>query len=177
LFQDDRRGDQDGFQPDGGDDGRRENADCADLRIVPTLGRFPCFTDKRDLVNAAYTEVGDPPGVPLEAAADAADPLLSTLEALLPLDEDRIRDWRLLFTFLGLAATDAALTAEQRSRVTTARARIEQAIAAEQEAGHLRTDIDAEATGRFLLAVVLGRRSSTRPAGPKIASAAGCTAH
>jgi len=106
---------------------RRENADCADLRIVPTLGRFPCFTDKRDLVNATYTEVGDPPGVPLEAAADAADPLLSTREALLPLDEDRIRDWRLLFTFLGLAATDAALTAEQRSRVTTARARIEQA--------------------------------------------------
>jgi hypothetical protein len=174
LFQDDRRGDQDGFQPDGGDDGRRENADCADLRMVPTLGRFPCFTDKRDLVNANYAEVGDPPGVPLEAAAD---PLLSTLEALLPLDEDRIRDWRLLFTFLGVAATAAALTAEQRSRVTTARARIEKAIAAEQEAGHLRTDIDAEATGRFLLAVVLGRRSSTRPAGPKIASAAGCTAH
>ena len=80
---------------------RRENADCADLRIVPTLGRFPCFTDKRDLVNATYTEVGDPPGVPLEAAADAADTLLSTLEALLPLDEDRIREWRLLFTFLG----------------------------------------------------------------------------
>ena len=70
------------------------------------MGRFPCFTDKRDLVNATYTEVGDPPGVPLEAAADAADPLLSTLEALLPLDEDRIRDWRLLFTFLGLAATE-----------------------------------------------------------------------
>jgi len=155
---------------------RRENADCADLRIVPTLGRFPCFTDKRDLVNATYTEVGDPPGVPLEAAADAADPLLSTLEALLPLDEDRIRDWRLLFTFLGLAATDAALTAEQRSRVTTARPH-RASPAAEQEAGHLRTDIDAEATGRFLLAVVLGRRSSTRPAGPKIASAAGCTAH
>lgn len=75
---------------------RRENADCADLRIVPTLGRFACFTDKRDLVDATYTEVGDPPGVPLEAAADAADPLLSALEALLPLDEDRIRDWRLL---------------------------------------------------------------------------------
>jgi len=176
LFQDDRRGDQDGFQPDGGDDGRRENADCADLRIVPTLGRLPWCTDKRDLVNATYTEVGDPPGVPLEAAADAADPLLSTREALLPLDEDRIRDWRLLFTFLGLAATDVALTAEQRSRVTTARPH-RASPAAEQEAGHLRTDIDAEATGRFLLAVVLGRRSSTRPAGPKIASAAGCTAH
>jgi AcrR family transcriptional regulator len=143
---------------------------------VPTLGRFPCFTDKRDLVNATYTEVGDPPGVPLEAAADAADPLLSTLEALLPLDEDRIREWRLLFTFVGLAATDVALTAEQRSRVTTARARIEQAQRQSRKRV-MRTDIVAEATGRFLLAVVLGRRSSTRPAGPKIASAAGCTAH
>ena len=154
---------------------RRENADCADLRIVPTLGRFPCFTDKRDLVNATYTEVGDPPGVPLEAAADAADPLLSTLEALLPLDEDRIRDWRLLFTFLGLAATEPH-SPQNNAPASPRRARIEQAQRQSRKRV-MRTDIVAEATGRFLLAVVLGRRSSTRPAGPKIASAAGCTAH
>ena len=114
------------------------------------------FTDKHDLVNATYKEVGDRVTSRLDAAVHSADSMQSVLEALLPLDEDRIRDWRLLFTFLGLAATDTDLTAEQRSRTTTARIRIEQAIVAEQEAGQVRTDIDAEATGRFLLAVVLG---------------------
>lgn len=114
------------------------------------------FTDKHDLVNATYKEVGDRVTSRLDAAVHSADSMQSVLEALLPLDEDRIRDWRLLFTFLGLAATDADLTAEQRTRATTARIRIEQAIVAEQEAGQVRTDIDAEATGRFLLAVVLG---------------------
>jgi TetR/AcrR family transcriptional regulator, transcriptional repressor of bet genes len=114
------------------------------------------FSDKRDLVQATYTEVGDRVASRLEAARDSADPLQSTLEALLPLDEDRRQDWRLLFTFLGLAATDADLTAEQRSRATSARSRIEQAIVRQQQAGHLRMDIDTEAAGRFLLAVVLG---------------------
>jgi AcrR family transcriptional regulator len=114
------------------------------------------FTDKHDLVNATYKEVGDRVTSRLDAAVHSADRLPSVLEALLPLDEDRIRDWRLLFTFLGLAATDAELTAEQLTRATTARTRIEQAIVAEQDAGLLRPDIDAEATGRFLLAVVLG---------------------
>jgi AcrR family transcriptional regulator len=114
------------------------------------------FTDKRDLVDATYAEVGDRVTSRLDTALDSADPLPSVLETLLPLDEDRIRDWRLLFAFLGLAATDAELTAEQRNRATTARIRIEQAIVAEQEAGHVRTDIDVQAAGRFLLAVVLG---------------------
>ena len=114
------------------------------------------FTDKRDLVHATYAEVGDRVTSRLDAALDSADPLPSVLEALLPLDEDRVRDWRLLFTFLGLAATDADLTAEQRARATAARIRIEQGITAEQRAGQLRTDVDAEATGRFLLAIVLG---------------------
>ena len=114
------------------------------------------FTDKRDLVDATYASVGDRVTSRLDAALDSSDPLPSVLEALLPLDEDRVRDWRLLFTFLGLAATDADLTAEQRARATAARIRIEQAITAEQRAGRLRTDVDAEATGRFLLATLLG---------------------
>ena len=114
------------------------------------------FTDKRDLIKATYTEVGERVTSRLEVAGESADSLQSILEALLPLDEDRIRDWRLLFTFLGLAATDIELSAEQRARATTARHRIEQAVAAEQHAGRLRRDIDAEAVGRLLLAVVLG---------------------
>ena len=114
------------------------------------------FTDKHDLITATYTEVGDRVTARLAAAADSTDPLPSILEALLPLDQDRIRDWRLLFTFLGLAAADTELTAQQRSRATAARIRIEQAIHAEQDTGLLRPDIDPEAAGRLLLALVLG---------------------
>jgi len=114
------------------------------------------FTDKRDLINAIYAEVGDRVTSRLDAAGDPADSLVPVLEALLPLDNDRTRDWRLLFTFLGLAATDAELTAEQRDRAATARHRIERAVLAEQRAGRLRKDIDAETVGRLLLAVVLG---------------------
>jgi hypothetical protein len=150
--------------------------------IVPTSGLCRRWADSlASPTNATWSTPPTPKSATrlacrLEAAADAADPLLSTLEALLPLDEDRIRDWRLLFTFLGLAPPTPH-SPQNNAPASPQRARIEQAIAAEQEAGHLRTDIDAEATGRFLLAVVLGRRSSTRPAGPKIACAAGCTAH
>ena len=114
------------------------------------------FTDKRDLVKATYAEVGDRVTARLEAARNSPDGVLAVLEGLLPLDEDRVRDWRLLFTFLGLAATDAELTAEQRSRANTARTRVEEAVRAEQHAGLLRTDIDVEAAGRFLLSLVLG---------------------
>jgi TetR/AcrR family transcriptional repressor of bet genes len=115
------------------------------------------FADKRDLVDATYKHVGDRVAARLDAAAGVScAPLLATLEALLPLDEDRIRDWRLLFTFLGVAATDAELTAEQRTRAAAARARIQAVLVAEQAAGHLPADIDVATTARFLLSVVLG---------------------
>jgi AcrR family transcriptional regulator len=115
------------------------------------------FTDKRDLIEATYKQVGDRVTARLQAAAAASpEPLLATLEALLPLDDDRVRDWRLLFTFLGMAATDAELTAEQRARAAGARARIEQALIAERQAGHLPADVDIDGSARFLLSLVLG---------------------
>ena|SRR3712207_2775633 len=115
------------------------------------------FADKRDLVRATYTHVGDRVSARLEAAA-ATKPgrLVATLEALLPLDEQRTRDWRLLFTFLGLAATDAELSAEQRERAAAARLRIEEALVAEQSVSNARDDIDVGATARALLSAVLG---------------------
>lgn len=114
------------------------------------------FADKRDLVTATYAEVGDRVTSRLDAVAGSAEPLLGVLEALLPLDADRIRDWRLLFTFLGVAATDAELAEEQRARAATARARIERAVLTEQSAGRLRADLDPDATARQLLSVALG---------------------
>ncbi len=114
------------------------------------------FTDKRDLVTATYREVGDRVAARVEAARSSQDVLVAILEALLPLDEDRTRDWRLLFTFLGLAATDAELTAEQRDRAAAARAQIETALADDKQAGRIPPDADVPASARSLLSFVLG---------------------
>jgi AcrR family transcriptional regulator len=92
----------------------------------------------------------------MEAARGTRDPLAAILAALLPLDADRTRDWRLLFTFLGLAATDAELTAEQRARAGAARAQIETALDGDKQAGRIPPDADAAALARHLLSLVLG---------------------
>ncbi|MGH3152622.1 MAG: TetR/AcrR family transcriptional regulator [Streptosporangiaceae bacterium] len=114
------------------------------------------FTSKRDLVTATYREVGDRVAARLEAARGTQDPLAAILAALLPLDADRTRDWRLLFTFLGLAATDAELTAEQRARAGAARAQIEAALDDDKQAGRIPADADTAALARHLLSLVLG---------------------
>jgi AcrR family transcriptional regulator len=114
------------------------------------------FSDKRDLVTATYREVGDRVAARVEAARSSDDRLVAILEALLPLDEDRTRDWRLLFTFLGLAATDAELTAEQRGRAAAARAQIETALADDKQAGRIPSDADVPTLARSLLSLVLG---------------------
>jgi AcrR family transcriptional regulator len=114
------------------------------------------FADKRDLVMATYRQVGDRVAARVEAARGSEDRLVAILEALLPFDEDRTRDWRLLFTFLGLAATDAQLTAEQRDRAAAARAQIEAALTDDKQAGRIPRDADVAALARFLLSLVLG---------------------
>jgi TetR/AcrR family transcriptional regulator, transcriptional repressor of bet genes len=115
------------------------------------------FADKRDLVDATYKQVGDRVNARLEAAADVAgDRLLAVLEALLPLDDDRRRDWRLLLAFLGLAATDAALTDEQQGRAAAARHRVQHVLLEEQRSGRVLPDVDVDAAARSLLSLALG---------------------
>ena len=133
------------------------------------------FTDKRDLVTATYREVGDRVATRVEVARTSEDRLVAMLEALLPLDEDRTRDWRLLFTFLGLAATDAELTAEQRDRAAATRSQIETALTSDKRArphpgGHRRgggSRVPAVARARH------GHASAVRSGGV----AAGADAH
>jgi TetR/AcrR family transcriptional repressor of bet genes len=114
------------------------------------------FSDKRDLVLATYRHVGDRVNQRLQAAAtaDSSHPLLRTLEALLPLDAERTRDWRLLFTFLGVAATDPELAAEQRTRLRSARKHIQRVL--DQDAPKATRTNHNGATAGHLLAVVLG---------------------
>lgn len=114
------------------------------------------FHDKRDLVMATYRQVGERVADRLETAAATPHPLRATLDALLPLDAQRVRDWRVLFAFLGPAATDVDLTTEERVRLRAARTRVRAAVATEVTSGCLPSVTDADAVARGLLAVVLG---------------------
>jgi TetR/AcrR family transcriptional regulator, transcriptional repressor of bet genes len=113
------------------------------------------FSDKRDLVLATYRHVGDRVNHRLqEATANSSRPLLGTLEALLPVDADRTRDWRLLFTFLGMAATDPQLAAEQQIRMRSARQHIQRVL--DQDTPEATPTDHNAATAGHLLALVLG---------------------
>ena len=114
------------------------------------------FADKRDLVLSTYREVRNRVTARLDAAEDAENPLVSALSAYLPLDEDRRRDWRLLFAFTGLAATDPDLAREQRERSLAARRHLRGVLDKEVLAGRLATDLDTGRAARDLLSGVLG---------------------
>ncbi len=71
-----------------------------------------------------------------EAAATAEQrSVVSCLEALLPLDVNSRRDWRLFVAFWGTAASDPELADEQRDRVRSARTRLEKVVAEQLPAG------------------------------------------
>ncbi len=83
------------------------------------------FTDKRDLLLSTYrTASARSLARFLAVTGTDGQPMQACLETLLPLDDDRRKDWRLWFAFWGIAAFDPELAAEQRERVRTARARI-----------------------------------------------------
>lgn len=117
------------------------------------------FASKEDLVLATYQAhataasertrhaLADPPD---------GDPLMGLLSALLPLDADRMLEWRIWTAFQGLTIGDARLTAQWRSRVRTALARIRGVIDAERAAGRLPGSVDSALESQRLLALVNG---------------------
>jgi AcrR family transcriptional regulator len=88
------------------------------------------FFDKRDLLRSTFRAAANRSTSRFESAA-AADrrSIVSCLEALLPLDDDSRRDWRVFVAFWGTAASDPELAIEQRDRVRSARGRIEHVLA------------------------------------------------
>ena len=113
------------------------------------------FLDKRDLLRSTFRAAANRSTARFESAA-AADrrSVLSCLEALLPLDDDSRRDWRVFVAFWGTAASDEELAMEQRGRVRSARARIEHLLAELTHAG--RSAPQLRLVARSLLTLVQG---------------------
>ena len=115
------------------------------------------FTDRRDLVRATYRAAGARSSARFDAAlVDAERPLQACLEALLPLDEERSRDVRTWLAFWAMAVSDPELAAEQDARVQSARRRLADVLAGEQERGRVRAGIDRAEVAYRLLVLVHG---------------------
>ena len=92
------------------------------------------FTDKRDLLLSTFRAAASRTTVRFEAAIDAGGSLQDCLEAWLPLDADRLTEWRVILAFWGVAVTDPELAAVQDGHVARARARVERLLRAERGA-------------------------------------------
>ena len=90
------------------------------------------FTDKRDLLLSTFRAAASRTTVRFEAAINAGGSLQDCLEAWLPLDADRLTDWRVILAFWGVAVTDPELAAVQDGHVGRARARVERLLRAER---------------------------------------------
>ena len=115
------------------------------------------FTDRRDLVTATYRAAAARSSARFDAAlVDAADPLQSCLEALLPMDDERLRDWRTRFAFWALAVADSDLAREQDGRVQSARRRLAAVLEQERARGRVPAALDLADTAYRLLVLVHG---------------------
>jgi TetR/AcrR family transcriptional regulator, transcriptional repressor of bet genes len=89
------------------------------------------FTDKRDLLLSTFRAAASRTTVRFEAAIDAGGSLQDCLEAWLPLDDERLVDWRVIIAFWGVAVADPELARVQDGHVSRARARVEKLLRTE----------------------------------------------
>jgi AcrR family transcriptional regulator len=115
------------------------------------------FADKRQLLLFTYQAAAQAAQARVDAVLnEAPDDLAGSIEALLPLDEARHRDWQVWLSFWGMAIGDPEFAAEQRSRVLETRKRIEKVLRAMAVSGKLAADSDFDLLSRELLTVVNG---------------------
>jgi AcrR family transcriptional regulator len=135
-------------------------------RVAETAGSSTAivstyFTDKRDLLLSTFRAAASRTTVRFEAAINAGGSLQDCLEAWLPLDEDRLTDWRVILAFWGVAVTDPELAAVQDGHVSRARARVEKLLRAERGDNAGRADSgrpppEPERLAQQILALTLG---------------------
>ena len=115
------------------------------------------FRDKRDVLRFTYAAAADRARQRLGVAlSSGGERLQRGVEALLPLEPDSVRDWRVWFAFWGHAITDPELAAEQRAHVRRTRADLASVVRELMAAGDVAADLDAEEEARRLLVVIMG---------------------
>ncbi len=90
------------------------------------------FRDMRDLVLATFQWTAAKQVTYIEAAESKGLGLEGCIEALLPLDEERLNDWRVTIAYLGYAVADEELAAIERQRIDGAVVRFEKLLMRER---------------------------------------------
>lgn len=112
------------------------------------------FRDMRDLVLATFHWVSVRQVERIEAAEAAGLGLAGCVEALLPLDQARLDDWRVTIAFLGYAVADEELAAIERQRLDGAVVRFERVLM--REAGLTRPTAALRKEAERIVSSLLG---------------------
>lgn len=115
------------------------------------------FTDKRQLLLATFRSRTEMAEARFEAAAATGRGMVDAkLDAVLPLDAERLLNWKVWLAFWGAAVGDAELAAEQRHRYETFRTGLEDAVRADQAGGVIVADVPAGYIARQLATLLDG---------------------
>jgi AcrR family transcriptional regulator len=115
------------------------------------------FVDKRDLLLATFRSRAEVAGRQVAAlVASGATPLDAFVEAVLPLDAERLLNWQVWLAFWGAAVGDDELTAAQRDRYERFHADVVRALTVERRARRLRARADLAHEARRLITVLDG---------------------
>jgi AcrR family transcriptional regulator len=126
-----------------------EEAGCTTGRITHY------FADKEEVLVAALRQVHRAAGKRMLAAIgqrSGLEALRAVLAEALPLDQERILEWRVWLAFWGSAATSASLQAEQHQRYREWRGLLKRVLATAQ----LSADIDLDSLVDQIVALVDG---------------------
>jgi AcrR family transcriptional regulator len=130
-----------------------EEAGCTTGRITHY------FADKEEVLVAALRQVHRAAGERMLAAIRqrrGLEALRAVLAEALPLDEERVLEWRVWLAFWGNAATSANLQAEQHQRYREWRRLLTRVLAAAQRNGQLSASIDLDRLVDQIVALVDG---------------------
>lgn len=115
------------------------------------------FRNKKDLLHLTYRATIDQSTTRwVKVLAESGGDLRTYLAEIMPLDEERLMEWRIWLAFWAKAATDEAIATEQRECVLRARSRILDAINDLYDRGAIRPEIDRPLAARHLLALITG---------------------
>ncbi len=152
----------------------RVGLDAARLRDVALEGRVTTgavthyFASKDDVLEAAMAEVVRRI---LDRQSDQAlgrQPIAGLIEAasaFLPLDEERLRDWRVWFAFWGRAAVDPRYRALHRGYYADITASLTRSLTQLRDAGRLGTRADPAMLADAVIAAIdgIGVRATHEP--------------
>lgn len=136
-------------------------ADAATLRAVAKAAGFSTkavthyFCDKRALMLLTYRHTA----LASQARTNASQPeqgadVAALLHALLPADPKVERDWRVWFSFWGVAIADPEFAAEQRLRVREFVGRIAACLAADPLYSRLAADVRPRIASALLASLI-----------------------